>query len=111
MGPLGSTVGQGENLPHSTLAIPVFRYTRISVAEIDVSTVLQFHHGGGGAGAIVYHDHGTFMLNNHTLLAEGLWKSETQQTCKVACPAEVVIANVSRDCNIRICLQLKAGLS
>ncbi len=53
MGPFGSTVGQGENLPHSTLAIPVFRYTRISVAEIDVSTVLQFHHGGGGGGAIV----------------------------------------------------------
>jgi hypothetical protein len=29
----------------------------------------------------------------------------------VACPAEVVIANVSRDCNIRICLQLEADLS
>jgi hypothetical protein len=112
MGPLGSTVGQGENLPRSTLAIPVFRYTRISVAEIDVSAVLQFHHGGGGGGgAIVYHDYGTFMLNNRTLVAEGLWKSETQQTCMVACPAEVVIANVSRDCNIRICLQLEAGLS
>ncbi|KAH9560968.1 hypothetical protein CY35_06G137300 [Sphagnum magellanicum] len=108
MGPLGSTVGQGENLPHNALAIPVFRYTRISAAEIHVSALLQFHHGGG---EIVYHHHGAFTLNDRTLVAEGLWKSETQQTCMVACPAEVVIANVSRDCNIRICLQFEAGLS
>ncbi|CAK9275476.1 unnamed protein product [Sphagnum jensenii] len=108
IGPLGSTVGQGENLPHNALAIPVFRYTRISAAEIHVSALLQFHHGGG---EIVYHHHGAFTLNDRTLVAEGLWKSETQQTCMVACPAEVVIANVSRDCNIRICLQFEAGLS
>ncbi|CAK9230114.1 unnamed protein product [Sphagnum troendelagicum] len=108
MGPLGSTVGQGENLPHNGLAIPVFRYTRISAAEIHVSALLQFHHGGGG---ILYHHHGAFSLNDRTLVAEGLWKSETQQTCMVACPAEAVIANVSRDCNIRICLQLEAGFS
>ncbi len=108
MGPLGSTVGQGENLPHSTLAIPVFR--GISVAEIDVSAVLQLHHDGGGGGR-VYYDGEMFMLNNRTLVAEGLWKSETQQICMVACPAEVAIASVSRDCNIRISLQFETGLT
>ncbi len=110
MGPLGSTVGQGENLPHSTLAIPVFTYTGVSAAEIDVSAVLQLYHDGGGGGR-VYLDDEMFMLNNRTLVAEGFWKSETQQICMVACPAEVVIANVSRDCNIRICLQFETGLT
>ncbi len=109
MGPLGSTVGQGENLPHSTLAIPVFTHKGSSVADIDVSAVLQLHHDGGGGR--VYYDDEMFMLNNHTLVAEGLWKSEAQQICMVACPAEVVIANVSRDCNIRICLQFETGLT
>jgi hypothetical protein len=105
MGPLGSTVGQGENLPHSTLAIQLFTY---SVDEIDLSAILQLHHDGGGGR--VYHDE-MIMLNNRTLVAEGWWKSETQQICMVACPAEVVIANVSRDCNIRICLQFETGLT
>ncbi|CAM6065350.1 unnamed protein product [Sphagnum tenellum] len=76
--------------------------------RVRVSKPLLHHDGGGGR---VYYDGEMLMLNNRTLVAEGLWKSETQQICMVACPAEVVIASVSRDCNIRISLQFETGLT
>ncbi|CAK9213664.1 unnamed protein product [Sphagnum troendelagicum] len=54
--------------------------------RVRVSKPLLHHDGGGGR---VYYDGEMLMLNNRTLVAEGLWKSETQQICMVACPAEV----------------------
>ncbi len=81
--------------------------TDSSAAERNVSAVIFSSQQTLGRQSGMY----PMQFDNHTLVAEGLWKDETKQVCMVACQVDAVIANVSSECNIRICLEIAINLS
>jgi hypothetical protein len=81
--------------------------TDLSAAERNVSAVILASQQTLGRQSGMY----PMWFDNHTLVAEGLWKDKTKQVCMVACQVDAVIANVSSECNIRICLEIAINLS
>ncbi|CAM6059922.1 unnamed protein product [Sphagnum tenellum] len=81
--------------------------TDLSAVERNVSAVILASQQTLGRQSGMY----PMWFDNHTLVAEGLWKDKTKQVCMVACQVDAVIANVSSECNIRICLEIAINLS
>jgi hypothetical protein len=82
--------------------------TDSSAAERNVSAVILASQQTRGRQSGMY---SSMWFDNHTLVAEGLWKDETKQVCMVACQVDAVISNVSSECNIRVCLEIAINLS